>query len=387
MPELNPDVLATPGSGIRDIMNRAFAMPDAIRLEVGEPSFPTPEHIRRAALEAMEAGRTRYTPTAGLMALREAVRDKVRRVNGVERPVEGVMMTPGAGGGLYLALRTLTRPGEGVLLPDPGWANYASAVAALGLRAIPYPLRPPAFVPDPGELARRADAATRVLLVNFPSNPTGAVPDPDWVEAVARLAAERDLWIVSDEVYDQLVFEGAATSPARFAPDRTVAVYSFSKTYAMTGWRLGYVAASAAVTPWLVRLAEQVWQSVAEPTQWAGLAALTGDQAAVDAMRDAYRRRRDLALATAREAGLTTYRPRGAFYLMVDVSASGLDDRAFALDLLENERVAVVPGTAFGAEGRGLVRLSLAASEAEIAEGIRRIARHVRSRAAGARGA
>jgi aspartate/methionine/tyrosine aminotransferase len=377
MPRLNQAVLATPGSGIREIMNRVYAMPDAIRLEVGEPSFATPEHIQRAAFDAMRRGRTRYTPTAGLPDLRAAARDKVERVNRVERPVEGVMMTPGAGGGIFIALKTLLEAGDGILLPDPGWANYASAMVTLGLRAVPYPLRPPSFVPDLEEMSRLADHGVRAVLLNFPANPTGAVPDADWVEGLCRLAEDKDLWIITDEVYDQLVFEGEPFSPALFTPARTVAIYSFSKTYAMTGWRLGYIAADPAHTQWLVRCAEQVWQSVAEPTQWAGVAALTGDQSAVAEMREAYRRRRDLAVEVATEAGLACYKPRGAFYLMVDVAASGRDSRTFALDLLERERVAVVPGTAFGGEARTMVRLSLAASEEQIAEGIRRIGRQV----------
>lgn len=358
-------------------MNRVYSMPDAIRLEVGEPSFQTPEHIQRAAFDAMQRGRTRYTPTAGLPELRAAVRDKVARVNGVERPVDGVMLSPGAGGGLFVAMKTLLEAGDGILLPDPGWANYSSAVITLGLRAVPYPLRAPTFVPDLEAVAHLADAGVRAILVNFPGNPTGAVPDSAWVEALCRLAEEKDLWIISDEVYDQLVFEGDPVSPARYAPARTVAVYSFSKTYAMTGWRLGYVAADPAVTQWITRCAEQVWQSVAEPTQWAGVAALTGDQSAVGEMREAYRRRRDLAVETAGRAGLACYTPKGAFYLMVDVAASGRDSRTFALDLLEREKVAVVPGTAFGQEAGSMVRVSLAASEEQIAEGIRRMARQV----------
>lgn len=377
MPRLNADVLKTPGSGIREIMNRVYTMPDAIRLEVGEPSFSTPEHIRLAAFEAMQAGRTRYTPTAGIVALREAIRDKVERINGVRRPLEGIMATPGAGGGIFLALKTLMESGDGLLVPDPGWANYASAVTCLGLRAVPYPLRAPSFVPDLEELEAMVDPGVRAILLNFPGNPTGAVPDAAWIEALCRLAERHDLWIIADEVYDELVYEGAPVSPAQFAPARTVAIYSFSKTYAMTGWRLGYVAADAEVTPWLTRCAEQVWQSVAEPTQWAGVTALTGDQSAVAMMREAYRKRRDLAIAVAGEAGLACYKPQGAFYLMVNVADSGKDCRTFALDLLEQERVAVVPGTAFGAQGADMVRLSLAASEEQIAEGIRRIARQV----------
>jgi len=378
VPKLNQDVLRTPGSGIREIMNRVFTMPDAIRLEVGEPSFQTPEHIQRAAFDAMQKGQTRYTPTVGLPELREAVQGKLRRVNRVERPLEGIMATPGAGGGVFLALKTLLEAGDAILVPDPGWANYASAMTCLGLRGVPFGQRPPSFVPDLDEIERLVvETGARAVLVNFPSNPTGAVPDASWIEAFSALATRHDLWIVSDEVYDELIFEGEPVSPALYAPERTVAIYSFSKTYAMTGWRLGYVAADAAVTPWLGRCAEQVWQSVAEPTQRAGVVALTGDQSCVVEMREAYRRRRDLAVATAREAGLSCYEPRGAFYLMVDVGASGKDSRTFALDLLERERVAVVPGTAFGQEAATMVRVSLAASEAQIAEGLRRVGRAV----------
>jgi len=377
MPEMNADVLATPPSGIREIMNRVFSRPDAIRLEVGEPSFPTPAHIRAAAEAAMRAGRTHYTPTAGLGELRSAIQEKVRRVNGVERPVEGIMVTPGAGSAIFLGMRGLLEPGDAIMLPDPGWSNYLSMARALGLRVVPYALKPPAFVPDLDAMERAVDPGVRAILLNFPSNPTGGVPDEPWVQGLAELARRHDLWLLSDEVYDELVFEGSAVSPARFAPERTVAVYSFSKTYAMTGWRLGYVAADGAVTPWLVRLAEQIWQCVNEPTQAAGIAALTGDQTAVGEMREAYRARRDLGLAVAREAGLRTFRPKGAFYLMVDVSACGKDSRSFALELLEREGVAVVPGTAFGTQASTMVRLSLAASEEAIAEGIRRIARTI----------
>ena len=377
MPSIHPDVLETPGSGIREIMNRVFAKPDAIRLEVGEPSFPTPEPIRRAAEEAIRQGRTHYTPTAGLPDLRAAIREKVSRINHVERPVEGIMITPGAGSALFVAMKALLERGDGILIPDPGWSNYVSAARALGLRVVPFTLDPPTFVPDLEALEAAIDPGIKAILVNFPSNPTGGVPDQAWTERFVDIARRHDLWIVSDEVYDQLVFEGEAVSPARFAPERTIGVYSFSKTYAMTGWRMGYIAADQEVTPGLVRLAEQVWQCVNEPTQVAGIAALTGDQSPVREMREAYRRRRDLGLEVAEKLGLRSFRPAGAFYLMVDVSASGQESRTFALELLEREGVAVVPGTAFGARAGSMVRLSLAASEEAIREGIERIARTI----------
>lgn len=377
MPSINPDVLETAGSGIREIMNRVFTRPDAIRLEVGEPSFPTPEPIRQAAERAVRDSRTHYTPTPGLADLRTAIQEKVSRINHVVRPVEGIMVTPGAGSALFLSMKALLQMGDGILMPDPGWSNYFSMGRALGLRVIPYALDPPTFVPDLAALEALIDPGVKAILMNFPSNPTGSVPDRAWTEKLADIARRHDLWIISDEVYDELVFEGEAVSPAQFAPERTIGIYSFSKTYAMTGWRMGYIAAEAEVTPWLVRLAEQIWQCVNEPTQIAGIAALTGDQSPVVEMREAYRRRRDLGLETAQALGLRTFKPQGAFYLMVDVAPSGKDSRTFALELLDREGVAVVPGTAFGTRAGSMVRLSLAASEDAIREGIRRIARTI----------
>lgn len=377
MPSINPKVLETPGSGIREIMNRVFTKPDAIRLEVGEPSFPTPEPIRQAAERALRESRTHYTPTPGLGDLRAAIQDKVRRINRVERPVDGIMVTPGAGSALFLAMNALLVAGDGILMPDPGWSNYFSMGKALGLRVVPYALDPPTFVPDLEALEAAIDPGVKAILMNFPSNPTGSVPDEAWTKRLAEIAQRHDLWIISDEVYDELVFEGEAVSPARFAPERTIGVYSFSKTYAMTGWRMGYIAADPEVTPWLVRLAEQIWQCVNEPTQIAGLAALTGDQTPVAEMREAYRWRRDLGLETAASMGLRSFRPKGAFYLMVDVAASGQDSRTFALELLDREGVAVVPGTAFGTRASSMVRVSLAASEEAIRKGITRIARTI----------
>lgn len=373
---LNPAAASMPRSGIREIMDAAWGRPDVIHLEVGQPDFPTPAHIVAAAHEAALAGHTGYTPTAGIPALRAALAAKIRQRNGFSVEPEQVVLGNGGGQAIHATLVALTEPGDGILLPDPAWPNFVMMAALLGLDASHYSLTATGkYLPDVAELERLVTPRTRVLLLNSPSNPLGSVIDRDRMTALLEFAARHDLWVLSDECYDEITFDDTAVSAAALDHDgRVVTVFSFSKTYAMTGWRLGYVAAPPAVADVLAKVQEPLISCLNTPTQYAAIAALESPPEVLDRMVAAYRQRRDTVTGQLAALGMNAFRPAGAFYTWVDVSGSGEGSREFALRLLVEEGVAVAPGTAFGIGGEGFVRISLAASEADLAEGSARLA-------------
>jgi aspartate/methionine/tyrosine aminotransferase len=374
--KVNPVAAALPASGIREIMNAAWGRADVLHLEIGQPDFPTPPAVVAAAHEAARAGHTGYTPTAGIPELRAALAAKIRERNGFSVQPDQVVLGNGGGQAVHAALACLTEPGDGILLPDPAWPNFAMMAGLLHLDAAHYRLTAAGgYVPDLAELERLVTPRTRVLLLNSPSNPLGSVIDRDRMTRLVDFAARHDLWVLSDECYDEITFDGTAVSPAALDRDsRVVTVFSFSKTYAMTGWRLGYVAAPPAVADVLVKTQEPLISCINTPTQHAGLAALASPPSVVGEMVAAYRRRRDAFVDLLAGLGLAPFRAGGAFYSWVDVTEAGLPARDFALRLLAEERVAVAPGAAFGPGGEGCVRISLAASEADLVEGGTRIA-------------
>jgi aspartate/methionine/tyrosine aminotransferase len=357
-------------------MELALGLPDAIRLEIGDPDFPTPAHVIEAAAAAARAGFTHYSPGIGLPTLRELVAAKVAARNGFPCTPAQVVVTTGACGGLHACLLALLDAGDEVLIPDPGWTTLVPMAHAAGVVPAPYRLdRARGFGLDPAEIAARIGPATRALVLNSPANPTGAVAARAELEAVLALADRHGLWVLSDECYEELVFDGEHVSPASLGdPDRVVSVFSFSKSYAMTGWRVGYAIATEPVARLLAKAQEPVVSGASTISQKAAEAALTGPQDVVAAMRDAYRRRRDAAVDVLERAGVGHVRPGGAFYLMADVSAAGLPAPEFARRLLLERRVAVVPGDAFGDGGAGMVRVSLAAADDAVAEGVGRLA-------------
>lgn len=364
-------------SGIRQMMERARQIPEVIHLEVGEPDVNTPDSIIQAAADAARAGFTKYTPSAGLASLREALARKLFEHNGLPTGADQVVVTPGSVFALAAAMLAIVDPDDEVLVPDPGWPNYASALQLIGARVVPYPLaRGAEYLPDLGALRRVVSPGTRAVIVNSPSNPTGAVFPREAVRALADLAAERDLYLISDEVYEEFVFEGEHISPAAFDRDgRVVSIFGFSKTYAMTGWRLGYARANPEIADVMARLAEPFVSCPASVAQKAGEAALAGARGDVERMREAYRRRRDAVVEILGPEGLLASVPRGAFYALVDLSRMGTDSMALAGQLLEEQRVATVPGEAFGQSGAGLVRVSFATEQRLLEEGCRRIVR------------
>src|SRR5918998_7320 len=378
-----PSSIATsmPVSRIREIMELAWADPEAIHLEVGEPDFPTPEHVVEAAHEAARMGLTRYAPNAGLPVLREALAEKVVRRNGYEARPEQVVVTQGGIQALYLALRALLEPGDEVLLPDPAWPNYRMIAHLLGARVLSYPLvAEGGFLPSLEDLERLVTPRTRAILVNSPSNPLGTVVPRELMEKLLAFARRRGLWFVSDEVYDEVVFDDAFVSAGSLADpgDRLVSIYSFSKVYAMTGWRVGYLVAPPELTRILTGMQEPIISCVNTPAQMAALAAVSGPQEVVREMSDSYRVRRDELLEVLEREGLPSSRPSGAFYVWTDVSEAGVTSMEFARSLIEREHVAVAPGSAFGELGEGYVRLSLASSREELLEGTSRLVRFVR---------
>jgi aspartate aminotransferase/aminotransferase len=366
-------------SGIREIMDLSQGMPDVVHLEVGEPGFPTPQHIVQAAERAMEQGFTKYTPNAGLLSLRQQIVLKLRTANGLDVGTQNVVVTTGAVGGLATALMAILEPGEEVLIPDPGWPNVEMMVTCS--HAVPrlYPLYAgDGFWPRIEVLEELVTSRSKAMVINSPCNPTGAVFSVELVEDLVDFAVRHDLYLIADEVYEQLVFEAEHVSPARFDPDgRVVGVHSFSKTYAMTGWRVGYAAASEEVAALIAKLQEPYFSCASSVSQKAAEAALAGPQECVSQMKEEYREHRDLAARMLADGGLGFVKPAGAFYTMVDITPFGMGSYTFARRLLQEARVAVAPGGTFGPSADGYVRVSLAPTSEEIREGLTRVASFV----------
>jgi aspartate aminotransferase len=370
----------TAHSGIREIGNEALRTPGCIQLQVGQPNFPTPQHIKDAGKRAIDEDLTFYTHTQGLLSLREKIAEKLERVNGIRVTPERIATAPGGVGAIAAVFAAVLEPGDEVLLPDPGWPNTRIMLSWTGTRGVFYPCPPGNdFEPDLDALEKLVTPRAKLLLINSPNNPTGAVYRRSTIERMIEIAQRHNLWLLSDECYDQVLLDGSWTSPASIAPDdgRIASVYTFSKTYAMTGWRMGYVAGSAGLLDTVTKVLESNSSCVSTITQVAGEAAIAGPQDCVQEMNAAYRRRRDAVVQILRDAELFITNPKGAFYCMADVSPSGLPSRDFALKLLRERGVAVAPGTAFGQVAKGAVRISLASSDADLKEGVGRLAEFV----------
>lgn len=386
MPELRPAIAATPHSGIRRMLEIARTVENPLMLVNGDPNFTTPAHIIDAAAAAAHGGATGYAPGQGLPKLLGAIADKLALRNGVVAAPEQVCITTGACGGLYTTMLLLLDPGDEILLPDPGWSNYLAMVHLLGARGVGYPVGPQTgWRIDPATLEERVSARTKAILVNSPGNPTGDVADAAELEAVLAFAERHDLWVISDEAYDELVFEGRHVSIAALGGGARVAsIFSFSKTYAMTGWRVGYVVGPPEFTRQLALHQEPVVSCASTISQEAAYAALVGPQECVGEMVAAYRTRRDRALATLGGFGAVAHRPRGSFFLLIDTRAVCADSWEFTRRLLAATGVGVVPGVAFGPAGEGFVRVSLAVADDVLNEGIGRIGAYLAEAADGA---
>ena len=371
-------------SGIREIANEAIRTPGVIRLEVGQPNFPTPHHIGEAGKRAIDEGKTGYTHTQGLLSLREKLVAKLARVNGITVTPDRIACGAGGVGAIAAFFAAVLEDGDEVLLPDPGWPNFRMMMSWTHAKAVFYPCRPAdGFQPDLDTLAHLITPRTKVLVINSPNNPTGAVYPRATIEMVIEMAQRHNLWLLSDECYDQILLDGTWTSPASIAPDdpRIASVFTFSKTYSMTGWRLGYLAGNPELIDTMTKVLESNSSCTSTISQVAAEAALDGPQDCVTEMVTAYRRRREVVVDLLREADLFISEPAGAFYIMADVTPSGLDSHAFAFEFLKKKGVSVAPGTAFGEVAKHAVRISLASSDEDLREGVGRLAEFVRQRA------
>ena len=383
---------SVPASLIRRMFDLAQGVPGAISLAVGEPDFPTPPHIVEAGRAALRDGYTRYSPNAGYRELREAIAEKLRKVNGLEvDPVREVFVTVGAMEALMLTLLVSVDPGAEVVITDPGYCNYTSQIVLAGAAPVFVRAEPEReYLPEVEAIEAAITPRTRALLINSPSNPTGAVYPRRLLEAIADLAVRRDLLLISDEAYEALVYGDARhVSPGAFPglADRTVSIYSFSKTYAMTGWRVGYLAGPAAMLRTMATVQEQVASCVNAAAQRAAIAALSGPQDCLDRMREAYdRRRRRLVDGLNAIPGVRCPLPGGAFYAFPDLRAVTGDTVAFCDRLLFEHGLVVSPGEAFGPGSGGFLRLSYASADEAIETALPRIAQAVeRTRALEAR--
>ena len=361
-------------STIRVLFDAADQNPDAIRLEVGEPSFTTPQHIIDAASSAAAAGYTRYGPNGGLTSLRELLVDKIQKVNGFKAAFDQVVVTPGAMNGLYSIYAALLNPGDEVLLPTPGFPNMDETVRLLGGQPVFYELeRHDGYLPDPDRIASLVTPRTKALFLNTPNNPTGAMLPPERIEAILSVTSERGVWVISDEVYDQLILDDGLPYLSPGSVDTSmpiISVYSFSKVYSMTGWRVGYVVAPPALAQILRTLQEPQVSCPSTISQKAAEAALTGPREPIEAMRSAYVENRDSAWTRLLELGLEGFRTQGTFYMLIDIAKSGLAPLDFSLRLLEEGGVAVAPGEVFGPGGNKVVRISLANDRENIELGL-----------------
>jgi len=304
-----------PRSGIRVILDLALKIPDAIHLEIGQPNFPTPPHISEAAYQAALHGFTGYAPNAGLPTLREAIVEKVRRDNGIQAGIDNVIVTTGGMGGLFSSLTALLEPGDELLLPDPGYPNFEMVARLCRATVVRYPLDPEkSFQPCLETLPGLVSSRTKAILVNSPSNPTGAVIPAETMAALVSFAAQHDLYLISDECYEKIIFDARHVSPASLdAGGRVISIFSFSKTYAMTGWRVGFVVATAEIAAVVSKLQEATVACTSSVSQKAAEAALKGSQDCVAAMVAAYKSRRDQALVILKRTSFVHTFPRGLF--------------------------------------------------------------------------
>jgi len=353
-------------SGIRRLFDLAQRTPGVISLGIGEPDFDTPSHVKEAAKKALDEGYTHYTPNAGFPDLREAIAEKLRSENRIEASPDEVIVTGGGGtGALMLASMCLINPGDEVLIPDPGFVVYEPMVLMAGGRPVYVPLREEeGFKMKAEEVERLITPRTRVLVVNTPSNPTGGVMEREDLEPIAELAVKHDLYVISDEVYEKFVYDGhrhvsLASLPGMW--ERTVTVNSFSKTYAMTGWRIGYAAAPKPLVDEMVKLQQFSMVHAPAVSQRAALAALKGPQDFVDLMVGEFDKRRRLLVERLNSIeGLSCLKPKGAFYVFLNIKGLGLSSEEAAEWLLKQAGVVTVPGVAFGPSGEGYLRLSYA---------------------------
>ena len=375
---LNQTLRVLKPSGIRRFFDIANEMEDVISLSIGEPDFSTPWHIRQEGIRTLEAGKTWYSPNAGLMKLREAIAAYVQRHSGVTySPKDEILVTVGGSEAIDLGFRALLNPGDEVLIPEPCFVCYEPITTLSG----GVPVHVACHQED--EFRLRADALkaaitprTKLLIMPFPNNPTGAVMERADLEAIAEVLRGTDITVLSDEIYAELNYGlqnhvSIATLPGM--AERTVVVNGFSKTYAMTGWRLGYACGPEPIIKIMTKIHQSAIMSAPTTSQYAAITALKDCDGEIERMRNEYNMRRRLVVKSFNDMGLSCFEPRGAFYAFPCIKSSGMTSEEFCTKLLEQKHVAIIPGNAFGASGEGYARVSYAYSVEHLMEALRRI--------------
>jgi aminotransferase len=365
-------------SGIRKFFDIAATMKDVISLGIGEPDFTTPKPILDAGLRSLQDGETHYTSNHGKLELRHGISKNLKRLYGVEYdPLEEMVVTVGVSEALYLTMTAILDPGDEVIIPTPCFVSYQPEVIMAGGVPVEIPTRmEDNFQVDPDRIRDAVTPRTKAIFVGYPSNPTGAVASREILTEIARIAEQNDLILISDEIYDRLVYgipHVCVPALDESVKRRTVLLGGFSKDYAMTGWRIGYATGPADIIKGMVRIHQYSIMSAPTTAQDAAIQALAVGESYVQEMLAEYNRRRRLLVDGLNRLGLKTFEPRGAFYAFPNITASGMDDEVFCQKLLEEEHVAVVPGNSFGPGGQGFVRACYATSYEQLEEALRRM--------------
>ena len=370
-------------SGIRKLFDIASEMPDALSLGVGEPDFDTPWHIRDEGIYALQKGRTFYTGNAGLPELREAICGYAKKRYGLDYdPLKEVIVTVGGSEAIDLAFRATLNPGDEVVYPEPCFVSYAPCVLLADGVPVTIPLSADTnFKLTAEKLEASLTPKTKALLMSYPNNPTGAIMEKKDLEPIAEVVKKHDLLVITDEIYCELTYKGSHASIASLPgmQERTILINGFSKTYAMTGWRLGYALAPAEIMQYMVKIHQFGIMSAPTVSQYAAIDAIKNSDGDIEMMRESYDQRRRYLMAAFREMGLPCFEPFGAFYVFPDISEFGMTSEEFCTKFLEAEKVAVVPGSAFGDCGDKYVRISYAYSLDELREAMKRLARFVKT--------
>jgi aspartate aminotransferase len=351
-------------SGIRKCFEGAS--PGAINLGLGQPDFDTPSHIKDAAIKAIQQGFTGYTANCGFPDLQLAIARKFERENQLKYSPEEIMVTSGASEALFLAITALVDRGDEVLMGDPGFLSYSALTKTLGGRPVGVPLSDQLTL-TPQAVSKKITSRTKAIIINSPSNPTGSVQRDEELRGISQIADDKDIAIISDEVYEHLIYDGQHISPARYS-DNVITINAVSKTYAMTGWRLGYLAAKGDALEQMLKVHQYAQACACSISQKAAVAALSGPQDCVAMMREEFRLRRDMMVQSFLDMGVDLVRPQGAFYLFPKVG-----DGDIATARLAKAGVIVVPGSAFGPGGKEHIRLSYASSRENLEEALRRM--------------
>ncbi len=379
---LSETIVQIEPSGIRKFFDIVSEMKDAISLGVGEPDFDTPWHVREEGIYSLEKGRTVYTANAGLKELRQEICNYLyRRYHMSYRPESEILVTVGGSEAIDIALRAMLDPGDEVLIPQPCFVSYVPCTILAGGKPVPIELEEKdQFKLTPEKLLEKITDKSKILIMPFPNNPTGAVMRREELEKIARIVIEKDLFVISDEIYCELTFGEERHVSIASLPgmkERTVLINGFSKSYAMTGWRLGYAAAPKVILAQMLKIHQFAIMCAPSTSQYAAIAALRDGDGDVEMMRESYDQRRRYVLHAFAEMGLSCFEPEGAFYAFPSVKRFGMSSDEFANRFLQEEKVAVVPGSAFGACGDGYLRVSYAYSLKSLKEALGRMARFV----------